>query len=406
MLPANSDDLRRKLTLIQPQRSAPASYGVGSLKSAGVGAGSPIKTANTANNSTNIIYDPLNATTSVPPTLSSLPALKKDSQLEALRTTYGFSGSIRGSPTPTCLPNVAIVNPGINHVMKNVDLNVSGLSGRECNFNGSGHTRSVSHGDGVIFQVPGMGGGTVGSVGGSTGGCRTIKSALKGHQRAFSQGQIMDTATTTANVITSRGHNRVGSRTDFILPPGHKDHQDDEGREFLSNSSALPSSGSILRCGGGHSRQASRSESIYTLRRMDTPPWWKRITTAGGQVERVEERRCRIVVPNHTVPPKTPKRDHPNGVFTGNKIRTSKYTLLSFIPKNLFEQFHRVANLYFIFIVLLNWFPAINAFGKEVAMIPVLFVLGITAVKDLFEDRRRKFSDQRINNSTCRIYDG
>lgn len=113
-----------------------------------------------------------------------------------------------------------------------------------------------------------------------------------------------------------------------------------------------------------------------------------------------------MVVPNHTVPPKTPKRDHPNGQFVGNKIRTTKYTLLSFIPKNLLEQFHRVANLYFIFIVLLNWVPAINAFGKEVAMIPVLFVLGVTAVKDLFEDRRRRASDKRINNTTCRVYDG
>lgn len=60
--------------------------------------------------------------------------------------------------------------------------------------------------------------------------------------------------------------------------------------------------------------------------------------------------------------------------------------------------------MYFIFIVLLNWVPAISAFGKEVAMLPVLFVLGVTAIKDLFEDRRRHMSDKRINNSFCRVY--
>lgn len=86
------------------------------------------------------------------------------------------------------------------------------------------------------------------------------------------------------------------------------------------------------------------------------------------------------------------------------RVRTTKYTALSFLPRNLLEQFHRVANLYFIFIVLLNWVPAINAFGKEVAMIPVVFVLGVTALKDFFEDRRRLASDQRVNNSTCRVY--
>jgi phospholipid-translocating ATPase len=49
--------------------------------------------------------------------------------------------------------------------------------------------------------------------------------------------------------------------------------------------------------------------------------------------------------------------DHPNSAYLTNRIRTTKYTLLSFIPRNLFEQFHRFANLYFLFIVLLNWVP-------------------------------------------------
>lgn len=34
--------------------------------------------------------------------------------------------------------------------------------------------------------------------------------------------------------------------------------------------------------------------------------------------------------------------------YVNNYIRTSKYTLLSFIPRNLFEQFQRVANIYFL----------------------------------------------------------
>lgn len=116
------------------------------------------------------------------------------------------------------------------------------------------------------------------------------------------------------------------------------------------------------------------------------------------------DNRSLIVIPNHLVPDKTPAKEHPNGLRCNNTVRTTKYTLLSFIPKNLFEQFHRIANIYFIFIVLLNWVPAINAFGKEVAMLPVLFVLCVTAVKDLFEDRRRHLSDKRINNSFCRVY--
>lgn len=241
---------------------------------------------------------------------------------------------------------------------------------------GTGHARSVSHGGGSITTPT-----AIGSDG------RPLKSAMKGHQRALSQGQISD------DVVHPRsGHQRAGSKTDFILPPGHK--------EDLEKRDAGPSASSV---GRGHSRQASRSESIYTLRRTEVPSWWKR-HLLGRRPSKFDDRGYRVVVPNHTVPPKTPKSEHPNGRRVGNKIRTTKYTLLSFLPKNLLEQFHRVANLYFIFIVVLNWF--IDAFGKEVSLIPVLFVLGVTAIKDLFEDRRRRASDKRINNTTCRVYNG
>jgi phospholipid-translocating ATPase len=44
---------------------------------------------------------------------------------------------------------------------------------------------------------------------------------------------------------------------------------------------------------------------------------------------------------------------HPRQQFTRNKIRTAKYTPLSFIPKNLWFQFHNVANIFFLFLVIL-----------------------------------------------------
>lgn len=39
--------------------------------------------------------------------------------------------------------------------------------------------------------------------------------------------------------------------------------------------------------------------------------------------------------------------------FKRNKIRTAKYTPISFIPKNLWFQFHNIANVYFLFIIIL-----------------------------------------------------
>lgn len=39
--------------------------------------------------------------------------------------------------------------------------------------------------------------------------------------------------------------------------------------------------------------------------------------------------------------------------FSRNKIRTAKYTPLIFIPKNLWLQFHNIANVYFLFVTIL-----------------------------------------------------
>ncbi|XP_053539553.1 phospholipid-transporting ATPase VA isoform X2 [Ictalurus punctatus] len=96
--------------------------------------------------------------------------------------------------------------------------------------------------------------------------------------------------------------------------------------------------------------------------------------------------------------------ENPNRLYANNKIKTTKYTLLSFIPKNLFEQFHRFANVYFVFIALLNFVPVVNAFQPVLALAPVLFILSVTAIKDLWEDYRRHRSDQEINHMDCLVY--
>lgn len=100
----------------------------------------------------------------------------------------------------------------------------------------------------------------------------------------------------------------------------------------------------------------------------------------------------------------TKREENPNRHYANNKIKTTKYTVLSFLPKNLFEQFHRFANVYFVFIALLNFVPAVNAFQPELALAPVVFILSVTAIKDLWEDYRRHRSDKEINHMDCLVY--
>ncbi|KAI8334448.1 hypothetical protein BC941DRAFT_356961 [Chlamydoabsidia padenii] len=88
--------------------------------------------------------------------------------------------------------------------------------------------------------------------------------------------------------------------------------------------------------------------------------------------------------------------------YASNRIRTAKYTILSFVPKNLFEQFRNVANLYFLFLVILQCIPIFGVTEPAVSALPLIAILVITGIKDAFEDWKRNQSDQRVNHATTR----
>uniref|UniRef100_A0A803XML8 Phospholipid-transporting ATPase n=1 Tax=Meleagris gallopavo TaxID=9103 RepID=A0A803XML8_MELGA len=97
--------------------------------------------------------------------------------------------------------------------------------------------------------------------------------------------------------------------------------------------------------------------------------------------------------------------DQASRFYSGNKIQTTKYTWLTFLPKNLFKQFHRLANLYFLFLVVLNWFPQMEVFHREITMIPLIVVLLASMIKDAIEDYKKYQFDKKINSSKSRVYD-
>ncbi|KAM7158629.1 phospholipid-transporting ATPase VD [Molossus nigricans] len=112
--------------------------------------------------------------------------------------------------------------------------------------------------------------------------------------------------------------------------------------------------------------------------------------------------RHRVVVPH--IQPFKEEYEKFSGTYVNNRIRTTKYTLLNFVPRNLFEQFHRAANLYFLFLVVLNWVPLVEAFQKEITMLPLVVVLTIIAIKDGLEDYRKYKIDKQINNLVTKVY--
>lgn len=98
-----------------------------------------------------------------------------------------------------------------------------------------------------------------------------------------------------------------------------------------------------------------------------------------------------------------PEKTNERFVFARNTIRTGKYSIFTFLPRNLFEQFHRVAYIYFLVIAILNQLPQLAVFGRGVSILPLAFVLLVTAVKDAFEDYRRHRSDRIENNRVASV---
>jgi phospholipid-translocating ATPase len=74
-----------------------------------------------------------------------------------------------------------------------------------------------------------------------------------------------------------------------------------------------------------------------------------------GTENSADNGEARNVYVNIPLPPEAlDENGHPAAHFSRNKIRTSKYTPLSFIPKNLWFQFQNIANDYFLFLIILN----------------------------------------------------
>ncbi|CAL8318090.1 unnamed protein product [Lota lota] len=89
--------------------------------------------------------------------------------------------------------------------------------------------------------------------------------------------------------------------------------------------------------------------------------------------------------------------------YSGNGIKTYKYNALTFIPLNLFEQFKRAANLYFLALLILQIIPAITTLPWYTTLVPLVLVLSITAIKDLVDDLARHRMDKEINNRKTEV---
>ncbi|KAK1341932.1 hypothetical protein QTO34_016683 [Cnephaeus nilssonii] len=82
--------------------------------------------------------------------------------------------------------------------------------------------------------------------------------------------------------------------------------------------------------------------------------------------------------------------------YPDNRIVSAKYTFWNFIPKNLFEQFRRIANFYFLIIFLVQLIIDTPT-SPVTSGLPLFFVITVTAIKQGYEDWLRHKADNAMN---------
>ncbi|GLJ17222.1 hypothetical protein SUGI_0298350 [Cryptomeria japonica] len=89
--------------------------------------------------------------------------------------------------------------------------------------------------------------------------------------------------------------------------------------------------------------------------------------------------------------------------YRDNYVSTTKYNVATFFPKALFEQFRRVANIYFLFAAGLSLTP-LAPFTASSLIAPLVFVVGVSMIKEAVEDWRRFLQDKEINNRKVEVF--
>ncbi|RWV99120.1 hypothetical protein GW17_00037991 [Ensete ventricosum] len=91
--------------------------------------------------------------------------------------------------------------------------------------------------------------------------------------------------------------------------------------------------------------------------------------------------------------------------YSSNYISTTRYNAITFLPKALFEQFRRVANIYFLLAAIISITP-VSPFNPMSMIAPLAFVVGLSMAKEALEDWRRFYQDMKVNSRKVIVHMG
>ena len=89
--------------------------------------------------------------------------------------------------------------------------------------------------------------------------------------------------------------------------------------------------------------------------------------------------------------------------YISNSIRSSRYTIWDFLPKQFLFQATRLADFYFICIGIPQTIPGFSTTGNYTTILPLCFFLLLTICKEGYDDFRRHRLDKIENNAYATV---
>ncbi|KAL8658674.1 MAG: hypothetical protein Q9226_000845 [Calogaya cf. arnoldii] len=89
-----------------------------------------------------------------------------------------------------------------------------------------------------------------------------------------------------------------------------------------------------------------------------------------------------------------------NREYIDNTIRSCKYTAWNFLPRQLYAQFSKLANFYFLCVSILQMIPGLSTTGTYTTIIPLAFFVTLSMAKEGYDDLRRFKLDKAENNKS------
>lgn len=148
--------------------------------------------------------------------------------------------------------------------------------------------------------------------------------------------------------------------------------------------------------------------------------WVKNRAAQSGVLSRLKglyEGLSKIILRIHDIPPSKDGRhiqldasrkesltdERTEREYIDNTIRSSRYTLWNFLPRQFFAQFSKLANFYFLCVSILQMIPGLSTTGSYTTIVPLSFFVTISMAKEGYDDFRRYRLDKAENNRTTSV---